>query len=297
VHEIRLMVPTRLAEDAIGEAHRAGIEHVMVQPATIHRTKGVESATLVSAETSTPRARALVLGVRRAAWFDRATCSMSTRELRAIVSDEPLITLTRPMAEPDVDMLQDLWQLSHVTASYMARCIAGAILMARGVIANDFVALMLAVLFLPFLSELRGIAYGLLRGDRSLALHATKALTCTVVTLLVIGAAAGRLDQSAVMYAGFRSLGLSVLISFVIGAAAGLASADDAGRRYLIGVAAAAQLGVFPVYFGIALARGLPPELPLSDRILTFGVNFIVVAATAAASYAAVEYSYNRRNR
>jgi hypothetical protein len=296
VHEVRLTVPPERVDDAVQAAHSVGIEGVTVTPLTIHRPKGAEAAVRVSVETSTPRARAFVRAVQRSPWFDLACCSMSTREVRAIVNGEPLDELTRPMDEPDVDVLQDLWQLSHVTASYVGRCVAGALLMARGVIANDLVALMLAVLFLPFLSEVRGLAYGLLRGDRSLAFHACKALAVTVITLLAIGAIAGVIDPSPIRYDGFKGLALSAVISFVIGAAAGLASADDAGRRYLIGVAAAAQLGVFPLYFGIALVRGFPASLPVSGYLLTFAVDFTTVVATTAASYAVVEYSYNRRH-
>src|SRR5262252_8430170 len=57
---------------------------------------------------------------------------------------------------------------------------------------------------------------------------------------------------------GFKSPVLSLMMSLVIGAAAGLSTADDAGRRYLIGVAAAAQSGIFAVWTGFALVLGFP---------------------------------------
>ncbi len=295
MHEVRLCVPADCADSAIAAAHAAGIECVTVTRMTIHRTNDARSAMTVSAETSTPHARAFVHTVLRSAWFDRETCSMTTRELRAIVDKGPIEQTTLPMTEPGVDVLQDLWQLSHVTPSYVGRCVASALLMAFAVIDNDLMAMMLAVLFLPFLSELLGAVYGLLRGGAPLVMHAVKALAVTICILLAAGLIVGAANHAPVAYTGFRSLGVSFLISSAIGAAAGLASADDAGRRYLIGVAAAAQLGVFPVYFGIALARGLPPELPVAGHLVTFGVNFVTVAVTAAASYAAVEFGNLRR--
>jgi hypothetical protein len=295
MHEIRLSVPPDRVEDAVGAAHRAGIERVTVLPTAIHRPKGVAAAVTVSAETSTPHARAFADAVLASDWFDRATCSMSTRELRAIVTDEPLDALTCPMPEPGDDVLQDLWQLSHVTPSYMGRCLAAALLLVRAMFANDLVALLLAVLFLPFLSELRGMAYGALRGDRSLVRHAVKAIATTVITLVAMGAIAGALVSSPVRYDGFKGPLISFAIAFAIGTAAGLASADDAGRRYMIGVAAAAQLSVFPAYFGIALARGFPAVLPLGGPGTAFAISFVTVVATIAASYAAVANRHSKR--
>src|SRR6185437_13728903 len=46
-------------------------------------------------------------------------------------------------------------------------------------------------------------------------------------------------------------------ISCFIGIAAGLSSADDAGRRYLIRVTAAVQFAVFPAWFGCQLCTDL----------------------------------------
>ena len=41
-----------------------------------------------------------------------------------------LAEVTRPMSEPFPDVIQDLWQLSHVTASYVGRAAVGGILLA-----------------------------------------------------------------------------------------------------------------------------------------------------------------------
>ena len=72
---------------------------------------------------------------------------------------------------------------------------------------------------------------------------------------------------------------------FVIGIAAGLSSADDAGRRYLIGVAAAVQYAVFPVWFGTCIVVGFPGGSVIAQRIETFVIN-VTIAVAAAFVYA-----------
>jgi hypothetical protein len=86
---------------------------------------------VVCVETSTPKARAFVEAFLGSPEFRGADYALTSRELRAIVSggkvgrgelgDQDLADLTRPMSEPFPDVIQDLWQLSHLTTSYLAR--------------------------------------------------------------------------------------------------------------------------------------------------------------------------------
>ena len=69
------------------------------------------------------------------------------------------------MSEPFPDVIQDLWQLSHVTASYVGRAAAGAILLANGIIDNNPVAIVVAALFLPFLAEVLAVSFGVWSRD------------------------------------------------------------------------------------------------------------------------------------
>jgi hypothetical protein len=48
------------------------------------------------------------------------------------------------MCEPFSDVIQDLWQLSHVTASYVARAAAGGIFLATGIIDDNTIAIVVA---------------------------------------------------------------------------------------------------------------------------------------------------------
>jgi hypothetical protein len=176
----------------------------------------------VSVETSTPRARAFVDAILNSPVLADTDYTMTSREVRAIVDDQPLAGLTQPMSDPFTDVIQDLWQLGHVTMSYIARAAARAILLATGTIENT----------------------------------------------------------------GFKSPLTSFAISAVIGVTAGLANADDTGRRYLIGVAAAVQLAIFPVWLGTASVIGMPSHEILYSRLLSFVVNLATIAGCAVMAYA-----------
>lgn len=72
----------------------------------------------------------------------------------------------------------------------------------------------------------------------------------------------------------------------MFGCAAGLSTADDTGRRYLIGVAAAAQSGIFAVWVGIALVLGFPGWEVTVARIATLFLNIGAIGTAACCAYA-----------
>jgi hypothetical protein len=57
----------------------------------------------------------------------------------------------------------------------------------------------------------------------------------------------------------------------------------------MIGVAAAVQLAVFPVWLGAATVLGLPPEDVLWARVGSFLINLATISLAALAAYAAVD--------
>jgi hypothetical protein len=94
------------------------------------------------------------------------------------------------------------------------------------------------------------------------------------------------LHQGPLLFDDFKTPLVSLGISSIIGITAGLASADDTGRRYLIGVAAAVQYAVVPVWIGISLVRGFPDPHVITERIGSFGINLATIAGMAVAVYA-----------
>src|SRR6185369_12288521 len=90
----------------------------------------------LSLETSTPNARAFVERFLNSDSLSQADHTLTSREIRSLIGNPApsVVMLTRPISEPLPDIVQDLWQLSHLTPSYIGRATAGAVLLADGLI-------------------------------------------------------------------------------------------------------------------------------------------------------------------
>src|SRR3954469_20374034 len=248
MHEIRVKVPEGVGREIAAVALSLGIEEASVLRGYVHGPN--RPAEQVSVEVSTPLGKAFVDAVMAHEQFDPEQCSITSRELRAIVSRSPVREVTRPMVEPAIDVFEDLWQLSHVTASYVGRAFAAAVILAYGMMEDNPIAIVVAALFLPFLSIVLALSFGLWSEDWTLAAQGLKAILVSIVCSVGAGSLVAALHGPTMQFHSFQQPLLSFGISSVVGLAAGLAIADDAGRRYLIGVAAAVQYAVFPVWFG-----------------------------------------------
>lgn len=284
MHEIRATLPPEHVQKATRLARQAGIARVAISEVYLPELDAKWQ--VLSLETSTPKARAFVEAFLATADFGGVDYSLTSRELRAIVSGENLSDLTQPMSEPFPDVIQDLWQLSHITASYVARAAGGSILLATGIIDNNPVAIVAAALFLPFLAEVLAVSFGLWSRNRQLLLGGLRAILVSTALAFAAGAAVATVQGGPIKFVGFKSPLASFSISAVIGIAAGLSTADDTGRRYLIGVAAAVHLAVFPVWFGAATIIGLPAHDILWSRSASFLTNLFTISLAAVAAYA-----------
>src|SRR5581483_7253658 len=239
------------AKDVAELALRAGITQASVYPVFSYGPN--QTKEVISAETSTPKAKKFADSVLTSPLFDSAEFSLSSRELRAIVTNAHPHDITQPMLEPPIDVFEDLWQLSHVTISYLARAFAGAILLAYGMLEDNPITIVVAALFLPFLSQVLAISFGAWAGDLSLARQGVKAFVVSTVASVLGGVIVTLLHGPPMLFHSFSSPLPSFGLSVVIGLTAGILTEDDAGRRYLIGVAAAVSYGIFPVWFGFCL--------------------------------------------
>ena len=284
MHEVRITAPVQASDRLVGLALEVGISQATIYDVFVHGPN--ERKHVISVETSTPQAKAFLDAVFGADWFDTKEYSITTRELRAIFSAERISDLTRPMIEPALDVLEDLWQLNHITPSYIGRAGGAAVLLGYGMFHNNAIGIVVAALFLPFLSQVLAIGFGLRAGDRSLAKQGAAALAVSTTISTAAGVLVALFYGRGIAYAEFQTPLVAVGISGVIGAAAGLASADDAGRRYLIGVAAAVQYAVFPVWFGTCIVHGFPAVPVIMERVGTFVINVVTIAIVAATVYA-----------
>ena len=289
MHEIRATVPPELTSKKrrASPTRRRSIEQpvsIAVSEVFIHGP-GLRRR-IVSAETSTPKARVFVDALLNSPAFSGADYTITSREVRSIVSSESADSLTRPISEPFTDVIQDLWQMSHVTTSYVGRAAAGGILLATGIIDDNPIAIVVAALFLPYLSQVLAISFGLWSRDRALLLKGVRAVAVSTALAVAAGAVVALIEGGTIAFTGFKNPLSSFAISAVIGITAGLSTADDTGRRYLIGVAAAVQLAIFPVWLGAALVLGLPAHAILYPRLLSFGINLVTIAAAGVGAYA-----------
>jgi hypothetical protein len=283
MHEIRVTVPEGRAKDVAELALRAGIKQATVYKVFDYGSN--QTKEIVSAETSTPHGKKFADSVLTSAWFDSRECSISTRELRAVVNDNHPREITRPMLEPPINVFEDLWQLNHLTISYYARAVAGAVLLAYGMVLNDQVTIVVAALFLPFLSQSIALSFGPWAGDWGLARQGLKALAVSTAASILSGAAIAVLHGPPMLFHGYLSPLPSFFISAIIGITAGFITADDAGRRYLIGVAAAVQYGIFPAWFGFSLIEGFPEQKITLVRLGTFAINVFTITIFALLGY------------
>jgi hypothetical protein len=290
MHEVRISLPETHVREAVKIAHSIGIERVSVSDIFVH---GPDlPAKVLSAETSTPKARAFIEAFLASDAFSGVPSTLTSRELRAIVGDKPPQDLTDPMSEPFPDVIQDLSQLSTLTASYVGRAAAGALLLASGMIHNDPIAIVVAALFLPFLSQVLAISFGVWSRDWNLALKGARTVFVSIVVTVLAGALVASLEGGSIAFTSFRTPLASFAISAAIGVTAGLSCADDAGRRYLIGVAGAVQFAVFPAWFGLSFVLGMPSREIALNRLCCFGINLLTISASAALAYAMLQFRH-----
>ena len=147
-------------------------------------------------------------------------------------------------------------------------------------------AIVVAALFLPFLAEVLAVSFGLWSRDRRLIVRGLRAIAVSAIFAFLGGWIVANFTGGSIRYQGFKGPWESFALSAVIGITAGLSNADDTGRRYLIGVAAAVQLAIFPAWLGAAIIAGLPPREVLGERLLSFAINLVTISASALLAYA-----------
>jgi len=213
MHEIRLNMRESHIEEVARLALATGVGQVSIYDVFVYGPN--QSRKVASIETSTPRAKVFIDALFAAEWFDPAECSITTRELRAILTEEPLREVTRPMIEPALDVLEDLWQLSHVTPSYIGRAAGAAVLMAYGMLENSAISIVVAALFLPFLSQVLAVSFGLWVRDRGLAKQGLLALCISSVLSIAAGVLMALLHRSPLLFDDFKSPIVSLGISSI----------------------------------------------------------------------------------
>jgi hypothetical protein len=161
-------------------------------------------------------------------------------------------------------------------------------LLAYGMIQSQLLIMLGGLLFLPLLPLLLAMGFGLWTRQWRLAGQGFFAFLVGISLLVAGGAIVALLTTPPLQYNQHNPTIVGFLISLGVGVAAGLATADDVGRREMIGLAATAQMAILPVWFGINFVFGFPPldSTPPAHRALTFLLNAVTIIIAALCTYA-----------
>lgn len=286
---VRVKAPEGKGEDIARLAFEAGLEQVSThQQRTLKSDGQQETRDIVDVETATPTAKAFVDAVMSAPFFDAKEYSIAIRQPRSIVSGDGPRKITWPLVEPTVDIFEELWQFSHVTYGFIGRVFIAALLLAYGIIEHKLLIMLAGLLFLPLLPLLLAMGFGLWTRQWKLAGQGLFAFIIANLLLIGGGALVASVTDPPMKFNDHNTLLVGFLISVGVGIAAGLATADDVGRREMIGLAATAQIAILPVWFGVSFVFGFPvlDSATPGQRALSFSVNVVTIVATAFATYA-----------
>jgi hypothetical protein len=262
----------------------AGVESVSVHQVFVHGPD--ERHDVVDIQTSTPLAHTFVDALFAAPFYDASTFSLNVREPRTIVGKESIARITWPMPVPTIDVLEDLWQFTHITPSLVVRVSVAAALLATGMIRDELLLVAAGLLFLPLLPGLMAVAFGLRSPDLPLARQGGLMLGVATALLVLAGAIVALLTGQPLAFHQFGTPLTGAVLSLIIGVAATAGIVDDTGRRELIGLAAASQMALVPVWVGICLVQGFPSWDVASERMWTYLLNGgIIVLATVASDF------------
>ena len=281
---VRVTVPQGRGQEIARIAFDVGIEAVSIHPVEQHKPGAKPSAKdAVDIHVNTPDAKAVVDAVMKAPFYDRNEYSIDVREPRSILKSTSIRDITRPVAAPMIDIDQELWQFSHVTYSFVVRVLIASILLSYGMVHDNPLLMIGGLMFLPFMPLVLGVAFGILSRQWSLVAQSLAAFVTATLLICAGGAAVALFAEPPIMFDHFPPLAAGLFFSALVGVAGGLATADDAGHRQLIGLAATSQLALVPAWLGISLVFGFV-DSP-GEKLASFSGNFAALLAGAGAVY------------
>jgi hypothetical protein len=286
MREIRIKVPEQGVEAVVHLLQRIGVERAGVYREFVHGPDRWEA--VVSVETSTPEATKIIEALQRAPFYDRATHTLTVREIRAIASSRPAQSLTVPLEAPHIDVDQELWQFCQVTYGHLGRVVVAALLIAYAMIRGSTLLMAGGLLFLPALPHLLAVGRGLCERDRHLLLQGVVAFLTTILLVSGCGILVALLVPGPMKFDDFLSPAVAACVSVGIGSAGALASLDDVGKRELIGLATAAQVGIVPTWFGVSVVHGF--DTAPGARLLSYLANLAIIVTASAIVFGLVRH-------
>jgi len=287
---IMVSAPEGKGDDIKKVAFSVEIDKISRRQVESHYDDGrIERKDVVDIETSTPKAKRFIDALLASPFYSRDDFTISVRQPRAILSKTSLRELTRPFAEPASDIMEELFQFSYITASFIGRVAIASGLIAYGMVEQKILLLVAGLLVLPLTPLLLAVSFGIRTGIWNLAKRGTLAFLVVTILLFLGGVGVAAVSEPPIKYNDFNTLAVSLLISLGVGIAAVFANTDDAGQRQLIGLAAAAQIALVPVWFGICAVFGFPATAGQNEIIkrgASFFLNTLTIIVVAFIVYA-----------
>ena len=281
---VKVSAPRGRAPDIARIAFEHGISEVTVQEAELQRTGGeIEPRDTVDAKVSTPQGKAFVDAVIAAPFFDRKRYTIEIREPRSILKATSTRDVTRPVPAPIVDIDQELYQFTHVTYSFVLRVFISSLLLSYGMVEDNVLFMIGGLLFLPFTPLVLACGFGSLTGQWTLVGHGLVALVAATALIFAGGLVVASFAGGPILFEQFPPMAAGLVFSLAIGIASSLATADDVGRRELVGLAAASQLALIPAWFGLSLVYGF--DGTESEKLTAFFVNLAALVVGAITVY------------
>ncbi len=294
---VRISAPRGKGSDVAQIAFETGINQAAITQAESRDSKGdVKPKEMVDIETSTPTASVFLEKLLASDFYNAKDYTINVRQPRAIISKQSVRELTVPFVEPATDILEDLWQFNHITSSFLVRNFIAACFVAYGMIQQNTLLIIAGLLFLPLLPILLSVSFGAWTRQWKLVGQAALAFLVTIVLLFIGGALIASVSSPPLRYNEFNSLAVGFLISLAVGIGAGFATADDIGRRELLGLAATAQIVLIPVWFGINVVFGFSQtsgESQITERALAFAINASTIIVVALVTYILLRFKRN----
>ena len=255
---ITVLTPKGAGKEVYKLAFKNNISEVTISEARRIKDGSESVLDVVNIQTNTRKTKHFIEALMESGFYDPKEMSFSTREPESQFASAPPKEETFPLTRNTGEVYEELWQYSRITISLICRIFLSAVLVAYGM-REDYMPLIIAgLLFLPYHHFLLGM--GIAAASKETKLLGRAALAYLIGTILIVlgGVFIGLLLGPEVKFTGFlkTSLLLNVILSVVIGTAAGYGAVDDAGRRELIGLAATAHLTVYPAWFGLKFIYG-----------------------------------------
>ena len=291
MRQVTVTAPEGKGSEIAEIAFSVGIRDVSLSSVRSLKSDEVEQRKdQIETQTATHLAKAFVEKLASSSFFNPRQYSITLRQPRSIYSGDDIRSITWPLVEPTSDLFQELWQFSQVTVGFVGRIYLGAILLAFGLVDYRLLFMIAGLLFIPLLPLMLGIGFSLLTRQWRLLGQSFLALVTATIVMAAGGVTVALFSHPPIRYVEANSLVTGLVISVVVGVAAGLATSDDVGRREMIGLAATAQVAIVPTWLGLTMVLGLPANEAVSakQRALSLLINIGGIIVASFATYAAL---------